>query len=79
MNKPEHYVWLEEDEYNKLKFQLTGQIRAILNPLRIYGLEPYVDSAIGEIVTLAENYGMRVRGKDIPIHVVSSPRPRITE
>jgi len=61
---------MSEDDYKKLMFQVRGQYIAILNVFRCYGLNPHVDQAIEECVKVTENFGMKVRGKDIPIHVL---------
>ena len=64
------YPRMSEDDYKKLMFQVRGQYIAILNVFRCYGLNPHVDQAIEECIKVAENVGMKVRGKDIPIHVI---------
>ena len=73
------YIQIPEEAYKKLVFQLRGQFMAILHCFRCYGLEPYVDGAIDECVIVAENFGMAVRGKKKPIHILSSPKPRVTD
>ena len=69
------YSRMGEETYKKLLFQLRGQFGAILNCFRCYGLEPYVDGAIEECIELAENFGMAVRGKNKPIHILEKPKP----
>ncbi len=73
------YQRIPEDDYRKLLFQLRGQMGAILNVFRCYGLNDYVDQAIEECVKVAENFGMAVRGKDKPLHVLSEPKRRATD
>ena len=73
------YPKMQEADYKKLLFQLRGQFGAILNVFRCYGLESYVDGAIDECMKLTENFGMAVRGKNVPIHILSKPKRRITE
>lgn len=34
-----------------------------------YGMEPFVQGAINEIVSLAEDFGLRVRGIDKPLSI----------
>ena len=59
--------WLPDEKYNKGKFLLQGAITEIMNPLRMYGQDEYVTQAITELVNLAEDWGVYVRGKDKPI------------
>ena len=73
------YPRIPDDQYNKLVFQLRGQFIAILNPFNCYGLQNDVTQAIGECVRIAENFGMAVRGKDKPIHILQEPKRRVTE
>ena len=75
----ETYSRISEDAYRKLVFQLRGQYMAILSVFRCYGLDPHVDQAIDECVKVAENFGMAVRGKDKPIHIMHEPKRRATE
>jgi hypothetical protein len=71
---------IPEDDYKKLKFQLTTQVNAILQVFSCYGLKEYIDPVTEQIVTLAENFGQAVRGdKHKPIHVVKQPNKRVTE
>ncbi len=55
-------VWLSEDDYRKAVFQFQGQVMNVLRPLELYGQKPIVDEAIVQIVKLAEDFGLRVRG-----------------
>ena len=73
------YKRLPDDDYKKLVFQLRGQFAGILNVFKCYGLDTYVDIAVGECVRVAENFGMAVRGKKKPIHIISEPKKRATE
>ncbi len=73
------YTRISEGEYKKLLFQLRGQFMAILEVFRCYGMQNEVDLAIEECVTLTENFGMAVRGKESPIHVLNKPKRRATE
>ena len=73
------YPRISDDQYNKLLFQLRTQFAALLNVFRCYGMQAEVDQAIEESVTLAENFGMAVRGKDKPIHILREPKRRATE
>lgn len=73
------YPRISENEYKKLVFQLRGQFTAILNVFNCYGLNNDVSRAIVECVKVAENFGMAVRGKDKPIHILDKPKRRATE
>jgi len=73
------YNRIPEEEYLKLKFQLRGQFVAILNVFNCYGMNEHVLQAITECVSVAENFGMAVRGKKKPIHIMHKPKDRITE
>ncbi len=73
------YIWLSNDEWNKLQFKIRAQLNAILNPLRAYGQGVFVDGAIEEIIKLIDLVSQYVRGKDIPIIVLDKPRPKPTE
>ncbi len=70
---------IPEEQYKKALGQFRLQLGGIMNCFRCYGLENDVDGVIPEIVKLAEQFAMRVRGKDIPIMVRSKPRRRPTE
>ncbi len=73
------YSRIPEDSYRKLLFQTRGQYIAILNVFRCYGLDPLVDEAIDECMRVTENFGMAVRGKDKPVHILSELKARATE
>jgi len=70
------YIKIEQEKYDKLKFQARSQYAAILSVFRCYGLDPFVDQAIGECMKVTENFGMIVRGEDKPIHILSEPKRR---
>ena len=70
---------IPQESYDKALGQFRLQLGAIMNCFRCYGLQEDVDGAMLEIVKLAEQFAMRVRGKDIPIMVRSKPRRRPTE
>ena len=63
----EGIFWLPEEDYKKAIGQFRMQIAGALNPLRMYGQGEYVDMAVEEIILLAEDFGLRVRGIDKPI------------
>jgi len=73
------YAKMPEEQYKKLLFQTRGQYRAILNVFRCYGLQDFVDQAEDECMKVTENFGQIVRGDDIPIHILQSPKRRAIE
>ena len=73
------YQRIPKDRYDKLLFQLRGQFVAILNVFNCYGLNPEVQQAIEECMKVSENFGMAVRGKEKPIHILDKPKRRATE
>ena len=68
-NKYPNIFWLPDDRYAKAMFHFRTSLDVIAEPLRIYGLEPYVDGAKIEIIRLTEDYGLVVRGIDKQISV----------
>ena len=74
-----NYPRLPEEQYLKLVFQLRSQLAAILNVFRCYGMQTDVDLATEECTKIAENFGMAVRGKNKPIHILKEPKRRATE
>ncbi len=67
------YLWLSDEDWEKLQRHTRFQINAILHPLRIYGQDIFVDGATEELMTLFDLYGQVVRGKDIPVMVRGEP------
>ena len=72
------FVPLGEKDYQKAITQLRMQAGGIFDfmkvdeklPVRyLYGLGDWVPGAIEEIVKLAEDFGLRVRGVDKPISI----------
>ena len=74
-----NYPKVSQDDYDKAKGQFRLGLHPILNCFRCYGQDHDVDEATEEIVRLAELFGMRVRGADIPINVREKPRRKPTE
>ena len=78
-NIPDDIHWLSQDEYDKAIGQLRLQVGAIFDFLKVddklpvrymYGYEPFIRGAVNEIVKLAEDFGLRVRGVDRAISIV---------
>lgn len=61
------YIKIPQEQYDKAIGQLKLQLNDVFSPFRIYGLDILIPGAIEEIMELAEKFGQRVRGKDIPI------------
>lgn len=76
MMSGKEYPRIEENNYKKLLFQARGQFTSILNVFNCYGLNPFVEQAIEECMKVTENFGMAVRGKDKPIHILSELKER---
>jgi len=59
--------WLPQEEYDKAVGQLRLQLNGVMSPFRQYGQDVFIPQAINEIIRLAEDYGLRVRGIPKPI------------
>ena len=62
-----NYQRIPQDKYDKAKGQLKLQLNGVFEPFNCYGLGAYIPEAIEQVVLLAEQFGQRVRGDDIPI------------
>lgn len=58
-----------QDKYDKAKGQLKLQLNGVFRPFHMHGMKEFVPDAIDECVYLAEQFAMRVRGKDSPIRI----------
>lgn len=62
--------WLSDEDYSKalgqFRLQLGTLVGEMLEPLKMYGQQPFVENAVEEIVKigskLTEDFGLRVRG-----------------
>lgn len=63
----EGYVVLSDEDYAKAVGQLKLAVGAVLSAFSMYGMDVYIAGAQTEIVKLAEDFGLRVRGIDKPI------------
>ena len=70
---------ISEEQYKKALFHARTQLNAIWNFANCYGLNDMVSGAIEESMKIIEQFGMVVRGKDIPIKVLDKPKRRATE
>lgn len=59
--------WIPEEEYKKAKGQLRLQLSGVFEPFNLYGMGIYIPGAIDEVIELVEQFGKRIRGKDVPI------------
>ena len=58
---------IPQKEYDKARGQLKLQLNGVFEPFNCYGLGAFIPEAIEQAVMLAEQFGQRVRGKDMPI------------
>ena len=70
------YPKISDDAYAKLCFQAKGQLNAIMNTFDCYGMGMYIPPAVVEQMMVLENFGMIIRGKEIPIHILDKPKER---
>ncbi len=70
--------YLPEEEYQKAVWQLRANVVGVFDFLKVddnlpvryfYGMGDYIPGAINEIVKLAEDFSLRVRGQDKPISI----------
>ena len=83
MSKP--LVYLPDAEYNKAIGQLRMQVAGVFDFLKVddsipvryvYGMGEFIPGAITEIVKLAEDFSLRVRGQDKIISIEHVRRKR---
>lgn len=68
-HKYQNIPWLSDEDYAKAQGQLRLQLNAVFGPFRVHGLDVYIPGAIAEIVKLAEDFSLRVRGADKPLDI----------
>ena len=68
--------WLSDSDYLKAKGQLRLQLNGIMSTFRMHGMDAFVPGAIEQIILLAEQFGMRVRGIDEPIDIMIAQRKK---
>lgn len=59
--------FLPENDYKKAIGQFRLQLGGVFQPFKMYGMDAFIPGAIEEVVKLAEDLGMRLRGIDKPI------------
>ena len=62
--------WAEEQDYNKAKFQLRSAVTDALDVFDKYGQGVYIKGAVEEILKLADDYSLRLRGVDKPLSIL---------
>ncbi len=70
---------IPQEQYDKALGQFRLQLNGIMNCFKCYGLDNDVEGACEEIIKLAEQFSMRIRGKNVPIKVRETPRRKPTE
>jgi len=68
--------WIAQEEYDKAIGQLRLQLNGVFEPFRMYGLDAYIPGAQGEVIRLAEDFSLRIRGVDKPISLESVRKKR---
>ena len=63
------YPKIPETDYQKAKGQLRLQLHGVFEPFNCYGLQAYIPEAVEQAVYLCEQFGKRIRGKDVPIRL----------
>jgi len=61
--------WLPEEDYQKAVGQLRLQYGVLLEPLNMYGQQDYIREVLPQLISLAEDFGLRIRGIDKPISI----------
>ncbi len=69
MNKAYQYPRIPDDDYAKALGQYRLQVGGVLGAFDLYGMGDYIPGALQTIVSLTEQFGMRIRGKDQIIQV----------
>jgi reverse gyrase len=63
-------AWLPDDEYEKAVGQLRQHVNVLLmETFNKHGYDALVPGTTKEIVKLAEDFGLRIRGVDKPISI----------
>ena len=69
MPKPDNYYWHEDEHYQKLIGQTRILVSNIMYDFRKHGMDVMVDGAIKTLMEVFEEFGQKVRGKQIPYSV----------
>jgi len=60
-------LWLPQEEYDRALGQFRLQLNGVFAPFHGYGHDVFIPQAITEVVKLAEDFGLRVRGVKKPV------------
>ena len=63
------YIKIPDKDYKKAVGQFRLSLNGVLENFKMYGMEVYIPGAIDEIIKLAEDFSLRVRGVDKPISI----------
>jgi len=70
------YPRIPQNDYDKARGQFRLQVGEVLSVFRFYGQNIYIPGALEEITELAEQFAMRIRGKNQPIMLESKRNSR---
>jgi hypothetical protein len=73
------YPKIPEDQYRHLLFTLRGQLDALWNSCKCYGLKEEVEGNIEQSIKLCEKFAMAVRGKEGDWRILNDKKPMVTE
>mgnify|MGYP001610614031 FL=1 len=71
-----NYPRIPEEEYIEAVREFKQQVGMTLNVFNCYGMGEFIPDVAGKIVTLAERFSMRTRGKNIAIKPREKPAKR---
>jgi hypothetical protein len=63
MSKEYAYTRIDDETYNKRLWQLRTAVMKVQANFEIYGLDPLARGSVNELIRLAEDFSMAVRGK----------------
>ncbi len=69
MQKYKDIVWMDEEAYQKAEGQLRLGLNGVFQPFNCYSLHIFIPGAIDEVIQLAIDFSLRLRGVDKPIRV----------
>ena len=61
--------WLDDESYSKARWQFKAHAREALSVFKQYGMGIYIDGAVDELFSLAEDLSLRTRGIDKPLDI----------
>ena len=69
MKKYDNIVWLDSESYQKAEGQLRLSLNGVFSPFNELGHHIFIPGAIDEVIQLAVDFSLRLRGVDKPIRV----------